>query len=76
MFCITFDSSFSSSDSSIVHLFIFFIVSITGLFLSVVFAIDVVDDLKVEEDVVVKLMEMGKSNGGYTKFMFTGMNLL
>ena len=55
-------------------------VSVMSLFVSVVFAIDVVDDFEVEvtlveEGIVVKLVEMKKGIGGKTMFMFMGMNL-
>ena len=54
--------------------------SVTDLFVPVVFAIDVFNNLEVEvtlleEGIVVELMEMGKDNDGKTTFMFTGMNL-
>ena len=55
-------------------------VSITSLFVPVVFAFDVVDNLEAEvilvkEGIVVEPMEMGKGKGSKTTFMYTGMNL-
>ena len=49
------------------------------LFVPVVFAIDVVNNLEVEVTLVkedlVELMKMGKGIGGKTTFMLTGTNL-